>query len=581
MRSSILVLLAMAGTAPARLQDNQDELPLVRIEGRIETWYKMTQKIGEKEEHVGYAAEAIEEAKSGTDTTYNYSYDLAAGVFTQGQMLNVSLQVNAQLDAQFEIASLSGKYVEGDKEYTYEYYRLAQEKFIRINNERRFDVGKEEVIHFLLPLTTLQLRQQGALTKRANLSAISMFSPKGDQGRNTAEVKIEVVRHEKVDKLEKEKGKVSVSVLSVSGMPTTIRELAHNLVQVDRWGRAVLIESEGDLTIAIAKTRDDAVGSDTMLRDRRDPFRKDLVMVRKDKKIAPKDPKDKDPRKVDNTPKMTEAEKNKLLGDLGKQADAVIQAHVAKNFPEANEAYKVFLASYVQLRPLLKTPTAKDAQQLMGIKQRVEGAYVKMTVKVDGADKEIETKSYGGWQVYQDEAVPLKRDLVRLAANHELPEMEKKLQAIQDLLKRPEFDADRRATSELQDMLDECEQLTMTTRVQLELLKFPVKLTGTSVGREDEPQRVDFEFRVLGHRVRVTEDVPFLKSTSFARIRLDKKEADYRVGDTIAIPNGPELRVDVITRYGATIAWPRHQREVKSKKKVWIEEQLRELPLTK
>ncbi len=565
----------------------QEELAPVRIEGKIESWYKVTQKIGDREEHIGYATDSIEGVKSGSETTYAYGYEFAASVFTQGQALPVGFQVTAQLNASYEPLALNGKYVEGDKEFSFEYYAVTAERFLRINNERRYDLTKDEVIHLALPLTVLQLRQQGLLSKKGLTHNLTLYYPKGDQGRNTADVQLDVVRHDKVVKMEargkekpEEKDKAPVTFVGVKGYPTTIRELAVSQMQVDRWGRAILVGTEGSLTLGLAKDKEEAVGPEGSVpaQGRRDPFRKDLVLTKKEK-TGPKTTTKKDPKiKKDPEVKMSDKEKNKALVDLNGLALAILQAHEARNFPEAQKEYRLFLERYLKLRGLRKDSNSKDAKELKAIKERVEGGYIR---EKDDKGEEILRKEYGGWKVVSTEGFELKQQIITFAQSDELVDMEKRLEELQKLLARPELDDDTPAVAKLQDYLDESEVLVMTTRVRLEFVKIPLKLTGTSVGVEDEPQRIAFELRILGHRVRVDEEIAFLKSTSFARILVDKKEADFRLGDVVKIGEGPELRVDAITRYGATILWPEHQRELKSRKRVTIKAQLRELSLTK
>lgn len=557
----------------------QDELPKEPISGTIQTWYKVTQKIGEKEQHVGYVEESISEAADRAKALFPYSfrYRMEAGLLTDSEItVNVGFYFEAQLNDQFETKTLSGRLSIENVEISFEYIDIDKDKVLRIAPDRRYELKKDEIVHFFLPLSTLQMRQQGLLSKTGK-QTIKMFYPT-EQGKNTAEVTLDVVRHSEVNKLEGE-GRSKVSEIVVSGSPSTVKQLMQQYVKVDRYGRAIEITNDEGVSITIAKSREEAQGASkdsVQLHGRRDPFRKDLVMRKVEKGSGSKtlnpstNTTTTDPNTNTTDPEQQPAALVKKVNELG---DKVIELAGKKDWPAAEKAYADYLREYAAKKAAWKNNTKEQYyQDLLSGKLKVELVY-------KGAEKLVNQFVIG-----TEENPGYVGRIEAAAKNDDLPEMEKIYADMKKLSDRVEFDQAETAKKLFDDQAVICEGLIMTTKVRLEFLKIPFKLTATVIGFEDEPQTLDFEIHVLGHRMRLREELPFMKSTTYAVIRVDKKEGQYRKGDLIELDKDRSLKVVDITRYGATISWPAHEREIpgrSDKRKASIPEQLRELPLSR
>lgn len=571
----VLGLLIVGFAADAAFA--QDELQKEPIAGTIQTWYKVTQKIGDKIHHVGYVEETITEAQDRSKALFPYTfrYRMEAGLLTESEItVNVGFYFEATLDEQFETRTLSGRVSIENMDVAFDYVNIEKEKFIRIQPDRRYELKKDEQVHFFLPLTALQMRQQGLLNKPGK-HTIKMFYPT-EMGKNTADVTLEVVRHSEIAKLSGD-GRSKVSELVVSGYPSTVKELMQNYLKVDRYGRAIDTSNDEGVSITIAKSKEDAQGASkdsVQPHGRRDPFRKDLVLRKIEKSgkttIKPDVGGDTGTRTTDGTTGDNQPKPADLVAQVNQLGDKVIELHQKGDHVGAERAYQDYLREYAARKNQFKSDTkAQHFLDLLSGKLKVETIY-------KGAQRLVDQMCVG-----TPENPGYVGRIEAAAKNDDLVEMEKIYADMKKLRDRVEFDQATVAQKSFDEQAAICETLILTTKVRLEFLKIPFKLTATVIGFEDEPQNLDFEIHVLGHRLRVKEELPFMKSTTYAIIRVDKKEGQYRKGDLIELDKERTLKVVEITRYGATISWPEHTRELANKTKVTIPEQLRELPLTR
>jgi len=552
--------LWLLGALSAEATQDQRSEDRETINGKVVGWYRITQKIPNQaeDEHVGFASEEIEEIRE--RKAYRYQYELQSKVFTPAEYVTVTLSLSAELDSDFDLTSLSARYLEGSDEVKFGLAASGQDRTVYVEPGRPSDLSRDDEVHFHLPLSTILLRQKGRLPGTGK-AVLSMFFPKGEQGANQSPMTIEITGHGELKKLAGD-GNAQIVEAEVAGFPTTMKELLVTFVKIDRFGRAVYMETERDVVFTLVATSDEARGD--LQADRRDPFRKDqaLHLRPKTKPTGAKTTGKTAPREGETE---TTVEPSQALKELKAKADELFQAQAEGRTADADRLYVQFLELYVKTKAALRDPKAPEVRELFALKRKVED-------------------SYGGARNLMDTLVlRMVEQIVELAKNDELTAMESKLAELAKVGERPEFDEAIPTRDEFRRKFLECEDLVVTTRVRLEFLKLSLTLTGTSIGMEDVPQRVDFEMGVLGHRIRIRETIPFLRSRTFARIRVDKKEADYRIGDAVLVEKDKKVVVVEITRWSVTVALPEQLRDrpSNSKEKVTVKEQLRELGLMK
>jgi hypothetical protein len=282
---------------------------------------------------------------------------------------------------------------------------------------------------------------------------------------------------------------------------------------------------------------------------------------------AKKDPRKKDPIGTGGTGEKPVVDPLAEMKELQKLAASLLAPGADQKLENA-PIYKDFIAKYGGLKATLRDPKSQEFRDLIKLKRDVEANY-------KGAMKLVETEVLG-----------LRSDIVEMAKNDDLEPMKAKLKEMEKLRQRLEFDEAVPAQKAWETHFSESEVLVVTTQVRLEftaILKTKIALVGTSIGREDVPQKVELELQVLGHKIRVRESVPFMVSTTFARIKLDKYESEYRTGDMVQVDDKVKLKIVEISRYGVTLSWPEHKRPRPSnqKEEITIPEQLGEVGLGK
>jgi len=142
----------------------QDELPKEPISGTIQTWYKVTQKIGDKQQHVGYVEESISEAADRAKALFPFSfrYRMEAGLLTDS---------DARVRA--EAATVVGAYADASARTTLEQLVVSDpDAFVRRN--AAYALGKIGSRDSAPALTTATLDKSGIVSGYAKVALASL-----------------------------------------------------------------------------------------------------------------------------------------------------------------------------------------------------------------------------------------------------------------------------------------------------------------------------------------------------------------------------------------------------------------------
>lgn len=200
------------------------ELTPEPIREPVRTWYRVL----ETDEHVGYVEESIE--PKGTRFLYYWRLE------TWGED---PVEFRAELDAQFEIVTLTGPGVEV-------WVDASLKRKVRAGGRTEDLAG---IVH--LPLALLQRRQQGTLDSRETLKVFR-------------EQDVTLIPLRSVDRQTK---------IEIDG---------RGWASVDRYGRAIELTIDGR-TVRFSKTKEEAQAGHVVAEGRRDPFDKNQLLRRKGK----------------------------------------------------------------------------------------------------------------------------------------------------------------------------------------------------------------------------------------------------------------------------------------------------------
>lgn len=517
-----------AAAAPAGGPQDRAELPT-----SLDSWYKVTAG----DAPIGFVHVLLQRATGGARFDYNVLLEIEREVPDPKEpekrvTLTETLSIIAKLDDTYSPISLREVYNIGGVDILTNLTDSGAGRRLEVvlpNATRRsVPVPSDEDFYFYTDLMLLAMRQNEQFS-RPGLRKAKVFMAREDGTAGVAEVSFEVAQLAKREYLGKQIPCTKITF--VKAPPALRRDQELMEAHVDKFGRILEASVRGGIKMVLVKDEEEAVGKESRLRHqgRRDPFRKDLALVkegegkREEISRGPEVPATTADKLQDRI-----AEVNNYIGDLRR-------AHESGQLEDAEKIYQKILAFYIKMREV-------------ALRERPD-----LLAKVDELKKETE-KIHGGAKNVLAQA---RRFYVAALADFEqenCAEMEKKLAEIRKLQERPEL-VNTEELLEVSGWVGDLDPKLARCKTRLELARKKLVLSGTLSHYDEKPQLLDLSINLLGHSVGAPHPVRFIQATQFAVIN-DKM---YKVGDIV---EGEGVRVEKIWTHGVLVSLKEETREV-------------------
>jgi hypothetical protein len=516
--------------APSGQQDKID------IGGVLDSWYKIYQG----NQVAGYAHEVLTRARPGNPFRYTYAADSEVELqvpdpkdpkktITRTESSRIE---NAQLDDTYSPITMTRR--DSRDDVTFE-AKVITDDTKRIDmvagtstEHKTYPVSPDEEVHFSRFLMFISLRQNGKLAKPGTQRAL-LFEPRGDDSSPISEIQIEV--HEMVKRAYFDKKEVSVTKVTYLKPPPAANRDAELLeAYIDKFGRIVEESTRGGIRRVIVKDEVDAVGQNERVRPggRRDPFRKDLTPVQKDKDAEAKQQGvNIDPKDISKALKEIEG----LIEELKKAKDE-------KRDDEGQKIYDRLIAYFATIRQLNGTNPLNPVE----------------LARVDALRAQTE-EIWGGLERLMKQLRGIYVQVTDAFNRDDCASMEKGIEDLKKALRERKELEDTPQQAQILKWVGELEPLVNKCKTRIELSRKKLVLTGTLLHEDVQVLPVDVSVSIGGHVMGGIEDVKFTKPNRIAVIN----EKMYRVGDVV---EGEGVRVEKIWAFGIQVSLREETRDV-------------------